>query len=226
MIFDFKQRTISAQFSNGEQLCFFESPPHFKFLALSCVSEDLAYAISRSTSTFGAGFLLQKTKSSPDRHRALHGCLIFSFFSFPPRFLFQKTDRSHAIFETNGHRLYLDFRIYFSFPVALPVSEKDCSHAFSATNEYHLCLDFRIYFSFPPHFLFRKKTAPTQFSRQTGDQALLGFLFLFQFSAAVSCFGNSLSNFPQQTGIGFVWIPFLFQLSAALSCFRKRMTSA
>jgi len=105
MIFDFKQRTISAQFSNGEQLCFFESPPHFKFLALSCVSEDLAYAISRSTSTFGAGFLLQKTKSSPDRHRALHGCLIFSFFSFPPRFLFQKTDRSHAIFETNGHRL-------------------------------------------------------------------------------------------------------------------------
>ncbi|WP_276210873.1 hypothetical protein [Heyndrickxia coagulans] len=117
----------------------FEFPLHFKFLVLSRVSEDQAHAISRSTSTFGAGFLLQKTKSSPDRHRALHGCLIFSFFSFPPRFLFQKTDRSHAIFETNEHRLYLDFRIYFSFPVALPVSEKDCSHAFSATNKYPLC---------------------------------------------------------------------------------------
>lgn len=152
MIFDFKQRTISAQFSNGEQLCFFESPPHFKFLALSCVSEDLAYAISRSTSTFGAGFLLQKTKSSPDRHRAFHGCLIFSFFSFPPRFLFQKTDRSHAIFETNGHRLCLDFRIYFSFPVALPVSEKDFSQAISRNKWASALFGFRFFFSFPPRF--------------------------------------------------------------------------
>jgi hypothetical protein len=90
MIFDFKQRTISAQFSNGEQLCFFEFPPHFKFLVLSRVSEDQAHAISRSTSIFGAGFLLQKTKSSPDRHRALHGCLIFGFFSSRRAFCFRK----------------------------------------------------------------------------------------------------------------------------------------
>jgi hypothetical protein len=164
MIFDFKQRTISAQFSNGEQLCFFESPPHFKFLVLSRVSEDLAYAISRSTSTFGAGFLLQKTKSSPDRHRALHGCLIFSFFSFPPRFLFQKTDRSHAIFETNGHRLYLDFRIYFSFPPHFLFRKTDRSHAIFETNEHRLCLDFRIYFSFPVALPVSEKDCSHAFS--------------------------------------------------------------
>ncbi|MED4919795.1 hypothetical protein [Weizmannia sp. CD-2023] len=74
------------------------------------------------------------------------------FFQLPPRFLFQKTDRSHAIFETNGHRLCLDFRIYFSFPVALPVSEKDFSQAISRNKWASALFGFRFFFSFPPRF--------------------------------------------------------------------------
>ncbi|WP_211062468.1 hypothetical protein [Heyndrickxia faecalis] len=130
--------------------------PHlFQFPAALPVSEkDCSHAIFEtnggsgfawipvSFSIFCRGFLFWKQSEqfpATNGHRLCFTWISASISAFPPHFLFQKTDHSHAIFETNGHRLCLDFRIYFSFPVALPVSEKDCSHAFSATNEYHLC---------------------------------------------------------------------------------------